>query len=242
MFEIRFNLRSSQQKTVDSSSRHPGVMCFCALVPCFHPRAYPSGRGHPNHQSPSHSPWKIYFPPRQTWNPETFQPGRCPEFCGWFCQGCFPVEFHGVFFLLVMVRFLNTSPESSGLQPNLVKIQEQSRCDSIFLDDLKSDSEWIRNFDLLPLLEKRMSAFFSREEKFTSGAFFTVSSTCPSAKKNWCPNMPAIFRASRALPQVFGHLEMSISWSTMSLCPFRCLVKYITPWTSKDIEHGYLQG
>ena len=187
MFEIRFNLRSSQQKTVDSSSRHPGVMCFCALVPCFHPRAYPSGRGHPNHQSPSHSPWKICFPPRQTWNPETFQPGRCPEFCGWFCQGCFPVEFHGVFFLLVMVRFLNTSPESSGLQPNLVKIQEQSRCDSIFLDDLKSDSEWIRNFDLLPLLEKRMSAFFSREEKFTSGAFFYRLQHLSISKKKLVP-------------------------------------------------------
>ena len=92
-----------------------------------------------------------------------------------------------MFFLLVMVRFLNTSPESSGLQPNLVKIQEQSRCDSIFLDDLKSDSEWIRNFDLLPLLEKRMSAFFSREEKFTSGVFFYRLQHLSISKKKLVP-------------------------------------------------------
>lgn len=62
----------------------PAILGWCVFVhfvPCFHPRAYPSGRGHPNHQSPSHNPWKICYPPRQTFEQKLFfNTGKFPKF------------------------------------------------------------------------------------------------------------------------------------------------------------------
>lgn len=153
MFEICFNSRSSQKQPVDSSSRHPGVMCFFHRSLAFIQGLIPADEATQITKVQVIIRERYVIHRGKPSSRNCFSTRKFPEFCGWF----FP---WGVFFVRKVLKHL------TGILRSSVESCENTG------DDLKPDSERIRDFDSCLCWRKGCHRFFKRR-KTASGAVFS---------------------------------------------------------------------